>query len=86
VLKGIFDDQLSWPFLEKFKIRMNDRKKTTGVPDWFVPGSSGWNGEKLLARAVGKRQTVLSEWFGPFDISRYLERELFHLEISPVHQ
>lgn len=83
MLQGVFDDQLDWPFAEKFKIRISDRKKTTGVQDWFVPGDTGWGREKPLARAVGKRQTVLSGWFGPFDVSRYLERELFHLEISP---
>lgn len=82
VMKGIFDDQISWPCDEKFHICILDTK---GRPDpdnqWILPDSdASWN--RTLRKVANKGDQVHSEWIGPFNISHFIAKNVFKLQVS----
>jgi len=81
ILKGVFDDQLKWPMQEEFKICLSDRtNKSESKEFWSLPVKGSWG--KNVRKPTGKLDKVVSDWNGPFDISRYLERETIYLLIK----
>lgn len=82
VMKGLFDDQINWPCNEKFRICILDTK---GRPDpdkqWILPDTdTSWN--RPLRKVANKGDQVHSEWIGPFNISNFITKNVFKLQVS----
>lgn len=83
ILKGMFDEYLDWPFSERFKISIS-KKTEKGTSDivWTIPTTALYASN--TRKPYGKKDLVYTEWIGPFDISRYIQRQRIGFDINIV--
>lgn len=81
ILKGMFDDYITWPFSERFQISLSSKtNKGTSDVVWDVPAADKY--QQKIRKPVGKKDVVYTEWNGPFDMSKYIERKNVVLQIN----
>ncbi|XP_002160568.1 uncharacterized protein LOC100200872 [Hydra vulgaris] len=80
ILQGLFDENLDWPFQKKFCISVSDKMKSSNRESWIIPQNGIWI--KALNKATVKKDSIVSEWKGPFNISQYLEARTIILNVS----
>ena len=78
ILKGIFDDVLKWPCQEGFCIKLSEKMKSTMVKEWRILPCKKW--KNITGRPLSKNDNIVTEWTGPFDISKFIEAKLLVFE------
>lgn len=82
LIKGVFDNQLTWPFPVKFVIRVTSNSDPNPEYSWTIPKGETWT--TTMIKPTKKKEKIFSEWIGPFDITNFLERKHISLEFMPV--
>lgn len=83
ILKGIFDEYLPWPFFERFRISLSDKtNKGTSSIAWNIPAIDAEKYTQETRKPVGKKDNVYTEWLGPFDISKFIDKKKMIMEIN----
>lgn len=66
ILKGVYDESLEWPCQQGISIKVSEKMQSTGVEYWFIPEKG------VLTKPKSRCDKVYTEWFGPFNLRRYL--------------
>jgi len=82
VYKGKHDSNLSWPFKQKFCIKLSSKMESTKQVEWYLPSLHG-NWKKTIKKPVDNKQ-VYTEFIGPFDIKEFIDLDELFLEVSPI--
>ena len=69
VLKGVNDEDLSWPCQQGIIIKTSKKMKPTGMECLLIPEKN------VLTKPRSRKEKVYTEWSGPFSLSQYLKRE-----------
>lgn len=83
VFQGLFDDYMSWPFKQKFCIKLSSKMKIKDREDWILPSKEGdW--KRKLGKESRKKKVNLTEAIGPFNITKFLDSKKLVFDISLV--
>ena len=80
ILQGLFDETIEWPFQKKFRISISDKMKGHSKESWIIPLNGVWI--KELSKPTVKKDAIVSEWKGPFNISQYLDAKTIFFDVS----
>jgi len=79
VRNGKHDNKLSWPFKQKFCVKLSSKMESTKQVEWYLPPvDRHW--EKVINKPE-KKERVFTEAIGPFDIKEFMELEDVFLDV-----
>jgi len=80
VYKGNHDNYVSWPFKQKFCIKLSSKMGSTKQVEWYLPSLDGdW--EVNVSQPLKKEDQVFTETVGPFDIKEFIKFDDIYLDV-----
>jgi len=83
VLKGKNDSNESWPFNQRFCVKLSSKMASTKQVEWYLPSLEG-NWKTKIMKPVDNKQ-VYTEFIGPFDIKEFIDLDELYLEVNPYN-
>jgi len=82
LLKGKNDGNQSWPFNQRFCVKLSSKMESTKQVEWYLPSLEGdW--KKQVMKPVDNKE-VYTEFIGPFDIKEFIDLDELYLEVNPI--